>query len=163
MNLPEEFPNIESASILLPYGYFSHKSIIGGTMLKHFLPFENINLSLPLDEFSIVKTRIKQEQAFGVHPMTFQIGVSAKTQRPYRRLVQKFPAILIDSNFRRKNGFYYKLAKNNLLISKTLATNKIKEIERQAGKLLEECNRFFFLYCEVFVNNKPTASRRMPF
>ena len=84
--------------------------------------------------------------------MLFSIGKSVKTNRPYRRLIQRIPAQLIDPFYTKLRGFYYNItkgqSKDSITISKTLITSNLKEIEKQAHVLLKECNRFYCLYCE---------------
>ena len=50
----------------------------------------------------------------------------------------------------RKNGYYYRWNKagSRVTISKLIGTTKINQIKLQSEKLIEECLRFIFLYCQ---------------
>ena len=158
IELRQRFSNLEVASIALPYGFDT------------FEPSRNIQKFKPFGGFDLlIEDFLKLASPFNpsIHPMVFSVGQYPKTRRPYRRLTQIFPAQITDSFFKKSSGYYYTINKTGcktkeICISKTLITGSIVEIEKQARKLIQECNRFFFLYCESI---EPVTNQRhkMPF
>jgi len=150
------------ASIVLPYGFDTFES---SRSPQKFKPFGNFNLLIE-DYLNITKPKDSSLDPT-IYPMVFSVGQYPNTRRPYRRLIQVFPAQITDSFYKRRPGYYYKINKitgnkKEIFISKTLITGNLTEIEKQAGKLIQECNRFFFLNCE---NIEPVTNQRhrMPF
>lgn len=146
------------ASIILPYGFDTFEF---SRSLQKFRPFGSFNLLI--EDF----LNMAQPLNPNIYPMVFSVGQYPNTRRPYRRLVQVFPAQITDSCFTRRPGYYYKINKTignkkEISISKTLITGNLVEIEKQAGKLIQECNRFFFLNCEN-IESVTNQRHRMPF
>ena len=159
IKLRQRFSNLEVASIALPYGFDTFEP---SRNIKKFKPFGHFNLLI--EDFLNL-----EPHAFNptIYPMIFSVGQYPKTRRPYRRLTQTFPAQMTDSFLTRQSGYHYHIKKTKgenkeIAISKTLITDNLAEIEKQAGELLQECNKFFFLYCDI-IKTLTNQRQKMPF
>ena len=156
---------MQSASVVLPCG-LDTLGVQPPAVKPYTYKFQKFaDLDSSADDIQLLSTANRGTMQ-RIHPMVFSIGQYPNTQRPFRRLTQKFIVNITDSFTRKNNGYYYKIRntsnKNHeISISKTLITGNLKEIERQMENLLHECNRFFYLYCEPANIKKPKAT--MPF
>jgi hypothetical protein len=80
-----------------------------------------------------------------IYPMTLFIRSSGVKKTVGLELT--FPGKLITSKVKKAPTFIYKWSNNSITIRRLLATTQLKEIKRQAHKLLYECERFNFIYC----------------
>ena len=141
-----EFPEFEKISMRLPFGLVK----------EHPLPF---------DRYAAVQKLDYMSYSCGSNSLTrnhFPMVISHSRGRKHNKTIvlsQKFETFSKDSKkslfstkqyVNKKSGYLYRWSSTGsvVTISKLIGTTNINKVKLQVDNLLNECQRFIFVYCQ---------------